>query len=85
MNTTMEMDTATTLAMDMKTMLPMDTDTTLGTSNTSYPLVCWEDWQKESEDKWTPVLFAGVMSSIVLAANLAVIVTIFTTDRLRSR
>ena len=98
MNTPLRMDMNTTLAMDTETMLlmDMDTDTTLamdmetlvsvGTNNTSFPLDCWKDWQKnEDEDKWVPVIFAGIMSSVVLAANLTVIVTIFTTEKMRNK
>ena len=54
-------------------------------NNTTSPIVCWEDWQAESEFTWTPIIFAAAMCSITLAANLTVILTIFTTEKLRNQ
>ena len=51
---------------------------------------CWEDWQQckepcEGLDKWLWVIIAGFMCSLVFVANLIVIVTILTSDKLKSQ
>ena len=50
-----------------------------------HPVQCVESWSKESLDPDTTILILSIMVAIVILANIAVLVTIFTSEELRKK